>query len=307
MSLQSRRNRAAADRQVLRENQIKQKIENLMVRNLRPLFIRMAKDFEKSVSDSLSVPDQNKYRDRLEKIIARGMKTTAEIFTRNIRNDLKKGISLFEIKADERIEGGKEERKQIALEIAAKVALFIAEQKLKQANLVLETNYKQMRESIDRAIEQLAETKSYRFKIEKKAPVDAGSDLISYDQVGKLASKLFKQTSGSRPDLISFQTVGMAESFSKQAEAEVLNKSDVTIDGEPVKGKLQKSWNAILDSKTREAHADADEEYMGSPIDINDPFVVDGENLMYPRDPAGSAGNVINCRCAVLYVTDDDE
>jgi hypothetical protein len=32
------------------------------------------------------------------------------------------------------------------------------------------------------------------------------------------------------------------------------------------------------------------------------PFDIGGEALMYPGDPAGSAGQVINCRCAMGWV-----
>jgi uncharacterized protein with gpF-like domain len=38
------------------------------------------------------------------------------------------------------------------------------------------------------------------------------------------------------------------------------------------------------------------------PVDM--PFDIDGEKLMYPRDPAGSAGNTINCGCLSIPVTD---
>ena len=31
----------------------------------------------------------------------------------------------------------------------------------------------------------------------------------------------------------------------------------------------------------------------------SDPFLVGGEQLLYPGDPAGSSENVINCRCSV--------
>jgi hypothetical protein len=37
-------------------------------------------------------------------------------------------------------------------------------------------------------------------------------------------------------------------------------------------------------------------------VPIDEPFIVSGEELMYPGDPSGSAGNVINCRCAIGYV-----
>lgn len=39
-------------------------------------------------------------------------------------------------------------------------------------------------------------------------------------------------------------------------------------------------------------------------VPVNDPYQVDGEALMYPRDPAGRPGNVINCGCLSVPVTD---
>jgi hypothetical protein len=73
--------------------------------------------------------------------------------------------------------------------------------------------------------------------------------------------------------------------------------------------KLRKEWVAAEDERTRPDHAQAGEEYSegGSigPIDMDQPFMVGGEALMYPGDPAGSAGNIINCRCGVSHVVDD--
>jgi hypothetical protein len=34
---------------------------------------------------------------------------------------------------------------------------------------------------------------------------------------------------------------------------------------------------------------------------LDEPFIVDGEELQYPGDPAGSPGNVINCFCTMYY------
>ena len=58
-----------------------------------------------------------------------------------------------------------------------------------------------------------------------------------------------------------------------------------------------KTWLAAIDERTRVGHADAN----GQTVDQYDAFTVDGEMLEYPVDPAGSAGNVINCRCSVTY------
>ena len=58
---------------------------------------------------------------------------------------------------------------------------------------------------------------------------------------------------------------------------------------------LKKEWIASFDDRTRDTHADAD----GQIVMQADPFLVGGEQLQYPGDPAGSSTNVINCRCSV--------
>ncbi|MBT2601411.1 MULTISPECIES: phage minor head protein [unclassified Oceanobacillus] len=61
---------------------------------------------------------------------------------------------------------------------------------------------------------------------------------------------------------------------------------------------IKKRWLAAADGSTRDAHQHAD----GQTVDIDKPFKVDGEELMYPGDPAGSAENVINCRCEAIEI-----
>jgi hypothetical protein len=65
--------------------------------------------------------------------------------------------------------------------------------------------------------------------------------------------------------------------------------------------KMLKSWLPTLDDRTRPAHADMD----GSdPIPTDESFIVDGEEMDRPGDPAGSPENVINCRCTLGYEED---
>lgn len=61
---------------------------------------------------------------------------------------------------------------------------------------------------------------------------------------------------------------------------------------------LGKLWIHRSSSNPRQSHIDADN---GIPIPKNVPFIVDGEEMMYPHDPFASAGNVINCSCQVVY------
>ena len=53
-----------------------------------------------------------------------------------------------------------------------------------------------------------------------------------------------------------------------------------------------KIWVTTPDGKARDSHASIDGEER--PIDV--PF---GNGLMYPGDPSGSAGEIINCRCTI--------
>jgi hypothetical protein len=57
---------------------------------------------------------------------------------------------------------------------------------------------------------------------------------------------------------------------------------------------LQKKWKHIPVARfPRFSHLIAD----GQVKNVTEPFVVEGEELMYPRDPNGSPENTINCHC----------
>jgi hypothetical protein len=68
-----------------------------------------------------------------------------------------------------------------------------------------------------------------------------------------------------------------------------------------------KAWIHTYSAAPRDSHVEAEDEYgpdgKTGPIPIDQPFVVDGEELMYPADESGSAGNVINCHCLQMPVT----
>lgn len=61
---------------------------------------------------------------------------------------------------------------------------------------------------------------------------------------------------------------------------------------------LERLWLSTRDARTRPAHVIADLQR----TTMTDPFTVGGEFLMFPGDPRGAPGNVINCRCTVLLV-----
>ena len=75
-------------------------------------------------------------------------------------------------------------------------------------------------------------------------------------------------------------------------------KQDVGEHGEKLGFKMKKQWISTGDSRTRPEHGEAD----GQIVDIDAPFIVEGERLMYPGDESGSAWNVINCRCTMINI-----
>lgn len=60
--------------------------------------------------------------------------------------------------------------------------------------------------------------------------------------------------------------------------------------------KMRRTWVATLDSRTRHEHRMLD----GQTVDVDKPFRVEGEEIMYPGDPHAAGHLVWNCRCAVI-------
>ena len=63
---------------------------------------------------------------------------------------------------------------------------------------------------------------------------------------------------------------------------------------------MGKCWVATNDKRTRDWHAQAWADYgdKSNAVPIDDPFIVNGEKMMYPGDKSASASNVYNCRCS---------
>lgn len=65
---------------------------------------------------------------------------------------------------------------------------------------------------------------------------------------------------------------------------------------------LKREWvSALQPGRTRDAHAEAHGQQRG----LNEAFDVGGESLMYPGDPMGSPGNIINCLCGMIGIVEE--
>lgn len=68
-------------------------------------------------------------------------------------------------------------------------------------------------------------------------------------------------------------------------------------------GVTYKQWLTSGADNVRPAHREANRQV----VRVSDPFLVGGESLLHPGDPAGSAANVINCHCVSVAVPPEDE
>lgn len=69
-------------------------------------------------------------------------------------------------------------------------------------------------------------------------------------------------------------------------------------DAEDMGIRVKKRWVATLDSRTRDTHQELD----GQEVPVNEPFEVDGMEIMYPGDPNAEPELVYNCRCTMVEV-----
>lgn len=82
--------------------------------------------------------------------------------------------------------------------------------------------------------------------------------------------------------------------------AQNAGRQDSYIAAEKMGIKMKREWLATLDNLTRHAHAVLD----GQRVGVNEPFKVDGYEIMFPGDPTAKAYLVYNCRCTMIAEVD---
>ena len=105
------------------------------------------------------------------------------------------------------------------------------------------------------------------------------------------ATEVFGELSNTRAYLIARTETGASVNLGQMATYKA-------------SGIEKKEWISTFDDRTRESHLQMD----GMIANIDDTFEVpnytDGgiDNMLYPLDPNGSAGNVVNCRCTIAPI-----
>lgn len=114
--------------------------------------------------------------------------------------------------------------------------------------------------------------------------LDGVNDGLSIPDLADKIEHLFEETYKHRAETIARTEVIAAN-----------NKA--SLEGLKQAGVKTKTWLTAIDERTREWHVEAD----GQTVGIDEPFIVNNEELDFPGDPKGSPENIINCRCTVVW------
>jgi len=172
--------------------------------------------------------------------------------------------------------------------IAAALAAFFSNRAPDQAEIITNTNQRDIDSSIDNAV------------MIGHEEAQAGRPQTRIDTALVVGAVLSRKLAGRVTGIASLETQSPAET-AKATEARILT-------GQPTGGtqreaNVTKQWFTVGDERVRTAHVNADSQEQ----DLNKPFNVGGQLLQFPGDTAlgATAGNVINCRCSSVVNRDD--
>lgn len=115
---------------------------------------------------------------------------------------------------------------------------------------------------------------------------------------GKSIPKIAKDLQTRIPDMNKASAIRTARTAVTGAQN--AGRMDSYVAAEKMGIKVRKEWLSTLDGRTRHSHAMLD----GQAVDIDKPFKVDGEEIMFPGDTSAPGYLVYNCRCTVIAAVD---
>ena len=111
---------------------------------------------------------------------------------------------------------------------------------------------------------------------------------------GKSIPNIAKDLQTRIPDMNKASAIRTARTAVTGAQN--AGRMDSYVAAEKMGIKLRREWLAVIDKRTRHAHAMLD----GQKAEMGKPFKVDGEEIMFPGDTSAPGYLVYNCRCTMI-------
>lgn len=115
---------------------------------------------------------------------------------------------------------------------------------------------------------------------------------------GKSIPKIAKDLQTRMPEMNKSSAIRTARTAVTGAQN--AGRMDSYVAAEKMGIKLKREWVAVIDKRTRHAHAMLD----GQKAEMGKPFKVDGEEIMFPGDTSAPGYLVYNCRCTMIAAVD---
>lgn len=238
------------------------------------MMIRMERPFAKAIANPIrryiraALQDENFARDEINHFYNM-QKQVEDIYFQRIRRSVE-FFSRNRLKAKKGAENFLE--KKIDINFTDRLAqAYINSIGATKIGMISKTTRKQVRDALSLSIE---------------------SEIVSGDIVAISAEKRLRQIAAftpSRAMIIAATEIHASAMFAGHATLNELQNEEGF--------EYYKAWIPSIDERTRAWHADMDSNEF---IPLNQPFVVNGEEMMYPGDSGASAENVINCRCVTF-------
>jgi hypothetical protein len=265
-------NQKERDRNAAKDYRAKLILELALFREMQDLFRQYSKEFEKTYASTSSLPHPEILKEDTQNLLLNHYNRVSDKFTTRLVDEI--GIPA--------------NHEFVLKSMRNKIEIHNQLRSVDSASIISDTTHKDSMQAITDTINEFRIKEGFDKTIEPKR--------IARDAKLKLDRRL-----RSRTNTISITETQNPAEHTKQEEINSLHNNESEVDGEKIHEQIkQKQWNAVLDNVTREAHAESD----GQIVNFDEPYLVGGQNLMYPGDMSLGAtiDNTINCRCTSIVI-----
>ncbi len=241
----------------------KMRLEDKLKPKLRKFFSQISEDVRTVWVATGSIPNLRSFNLELVAILRTHYRLVAKAFKTTTRDSIKSASHTLELKQEETIDRD--------------ILTFINEHSQQQSDFILMTTERNLQNIATEVITAASLTGLVL------PPAESGAQI----------QEAFEANADSRVDTISITETQGASEFSKFLEAKGIA---ATLTGTQ---EVFKTWNTVLDEKTRLSHVEADRQR----VRLTTAFSVQGQSLRFPGDGGLGAtlDNTINCRCSAIY------
>lgn len=248
----------------------KMRLEDKLKPKLRKFFSQISEDVRTVWVATGSIPNLRSFNLELVAILRTHYRLVAKAFKNTTRDSLKSALPFLERKQEE-------EEELVSENINRDILTVINERSQQQSDFILMTTEQNLQNIATKVI----------------TAASLAGLVLPPAESGAQIQEAFEANADSRVDTISItETQGISETVKLLEAAGVAALLTGT-------QKMFKTWNTVLDEKTRLSHVQADRQR----VRADQPFRVQGQLLRVPGDTSLGAtlDNIINCRCSAIF------